>query len=642
MQKHSSSDLHDLSFDEYDEMINPPPVKVGFDRLISTELSRRSLLGAAYKGFISVGMGGFIAAVSPVKRALALTSIVVDKPVEFTPVAANSFDTVTVPQGYNWHVVASWGDPLWSEGTAFDHHSRGTTESQQLAIGDNNDGMEIFFVNGRTVLAVNNEYTNLAILHGNRDSGLPENEHDYLKNKAAHGISIFEISQVSGVWQIVIDSPYNRRITVDTPFEITGPARWHDLMKTRSDQLGVVSVGTWNNCGSGRTPWGTFLSCEENFNRYFSSDDDNAPVSPEFKRYGISSSGGGYGWEEHDERFKTNLDPNEPNRAGYVVEIDPLDPGALPKKRTALGRFKHENAEVVIAQNGKVVVYMGDDERGEYLYRFVSSGIYNESSVNSGLLEDGDLFVARFNDDGSGEWLALSPQTTGMSRAEISIFTRMAASKVGATTMDRPEWVAANPLKAEVFCCLTNNKHRGIKTNKGGDAMPAGGPNPRKKNHYGQIVRWIPDAGQHDSVSFSWELFVLAGNPKRYSGQENAGSANINIDNMFHSPDGLHFDSLGGLWIQTDGNDSNKGKYEGMGNNQMLLANTTTGEIKRFLVGPNEAEITGAAWSEDRKTMFVGIQHPGDNGNSTFPGGEGTVPRSSIIAIQADDGSIMG
>ena len=266
-----------------------------------------------------------------------------------------------------------------------------------------------------------------------------------------------------------------------------------------------------------------------------------------------------------DERFDIAKHPNEPNRAGYIVEIDPLDPKSTPQKRTALGRFKHENAEVVLAAGGRVVVYMGDDERGEFIYKFVSDGRYAESGDNSNLLENGKLFAAKFAEGGRGEWVELTPKTTGMaSQAEICIHTRIAASAVAATTMDRAEWVAANPKKAEVFCCLTNNKNRGKKPNKGGDATPVGGPNPRANNRYGQIVRWAPDGGDHLSTAFSWDLYVVAGNPAVHKGA-NAGSKNVTPYNMFNSPDGLAFDRNGMLWIQTDGKYTNTKGFAGPG-----------------------------------------------------------------------------
>lgn len=250
--------------------------------------------------------------------------------------------------------------------------------------------------------------------------------------------------------------------------------------------------------------------------------------------------------------------------------------------------------------------------------------------------------MAKFHDDLRGEWLELSPETTGMaSQAEICIHTRQAASKVKATTMDRPEWVAANTKKAEVYCCLTNNKNRGKKPNKGGDDTPVGGPNPRAANKYGQIVRWKPDNGDHTASGFGWDLFVMAGNPNVHK-DTRKGSANINADNMFNSPDGLKFDHNGILWIQTDGKYSNTGDFEGMGNNQMLAADPETGEIRRFLVGPKQCEITGLTWSADRRTMFVGIQHPGEKGDSHFPQGGTSVPRSSVIAIKRNDGSLIG
>ncbi|MGI9464075.1 MAG: PhoX family protein, partial [Aestuariivirgaceae bacterium] len=261
---------------------------------------------------------------------------------------------------------------------------------------------------------------------------------------------------------------------------------------------------------------------------------------------------------------------------------------------------------------------------------------------NSDLLADGRLFVAKFSDDMRGEWIELTPEATGMaSKAQVCVYTRIAASAVGATTMDRPEWVTANPNKAEVYCCLTNNKNRGKKPNRGGDAEPATGPNPRVGNQYGQIVRWRPDKGDHTSKTFAWDLFVLAGNPVVHS-DDRAGSDNVTAGNMFNSPDGIAFDSRGLLWIQTDGQYSNRDDFAGMGNNQMLVGDPETGEIKRFMVGPRECEVTGIAWSADRTTMFVGIQHPGEKGDSHFPDGAQSVPRSAVIAISRDDGGVIG
>ena len=285
---------------------------------------------------------------------------------------------------------------------------------------------------------------------------------------------------------------------------------------------------------------------------------------------------------------------------------------------------------------------MGDDERGEFIYRFISDGRYAAGGDNSRLLESGMLHVARFADNMRGEWIALTPASTGMStQAEIRIRTRQAASAVGATTMDRPEWVAADPRGGRIHCCLTNNKNRGRKPNKGGDDARANGPNPRVANDFGQIVRWTPDDGDHTARGFARDLFALAGNPVALS-YDYAGSDNITPDNMFNGPDGLAFDSSGLLWIQTDGNYTNKGDFKGMGNNQMLVGDPASGEIRRFMVGPKQCEITGFAWSPDRKTLFVGIQHPGEKGDSHFPDGGEAVPRSAIVAVTRDDGGAIG
>lgn len=600
-----------------------------FTRLVEARLSRRDFLATALTGTGACFLGGVL-----VPAADAYT----EDPLDFTAVPAGTRDTITLPDGFNWHVVMRWGDPLWTDGPAFDERTRGTAASQELSAGDNNDGMWLFTIGNRSILAVNNEYVNRRIMFGEQG---PHSLDDIRKGKAGHGVTLCEIRQTGDVWQIVKDSPYNRRITPDTPMQITGPARGHGMLRTSADPEGISALGTWSNCGSGHTPWGTYLSCEENFNGYFSSSDENLALSKFQERYGIRHQDRGDNWARSDERFDIARHPNEVNRVGYVVEIDPADPDSVPRKHTALGRLKHENAEVTLSADGRVVIYLGDDERGEFLYRFVSSEKFVAGGDNSSLLERGTLHAAGFNADGSGQWIELTPSATGMTEAEICILTRLAASAVGATTMDRPEWVAVNPRRPEAYCALTNNRFRGIRPNAGGDSMAVNGPNPRPENLYGQIVRWRPENGDHGSASFTWDLFVVAGNPLVHR-DDHAGSGNIHPGNLFNSPDGIAFDTQGRLWILTDGDHSNEGAFQGMGNNQVLLADTLSGEIRRFLVGPRECEVTGMTWSADRRTMFIGIQHPGSGGNGHFPHGGKHVPRSCIIGVRRDDGGLIG
>jgi len=352
---------NDVSFDDHDELINPRPEECDFDRVVAMAMTRRNLL----KGVLAFGSIATLGRSLSSKEALAVSDRFA-----FSAIAANTADDITVPEGYSASVVARWGDAMWSNSIEFDHATRGTGESQALSFGDNMDGMDVFSHEGRILLVVNNEYTNRKIIWGNREEGKAETDDDVLKGKMAHGLTVVEISDADGEWGIVVDSPYNRRVTPDTVMAITGPAAGHDLMKTMADPDGVQSLGTWNNCGNGKTPWGTYLACEENFNGYFSAEDADLDISAELGRYGVSHSDWGYDWARIDERFDVGKHPNEANRMGYVVELDPFDPNSTPKKRTALGRFKHENAEVVINPDGRVVIYMGDDERGEFLYRY--------------------------------------------------------------------------------------------------------------------------------------------------------------------------------------------------------------------------------------------------------------------------------
>ncbi|RBI85634.1 transcriptional initiation protein Tat [Rhodosalinus halophilus] len=626
-----------LSADEWDELNFPRPEENDFDRVVERAISRRGFLG----GVLAFGSGAAAMSTGLMGSTSAEAQTVAMSRFPFTPIDAQTDFTVHVPQGYTWDVLVRWGDPILNGVEDFDHATGGSVEASDKVFGENTDGMESFLYQGRQLLAINHEYTNRSVNLPHTEDGTPAGAEDVRKLQNLQGISVIEVREDENGWRVVKDSPFNRRITHNTPMRIVGPAAGHDLLKTDADPTGTMSLGTMNNCGSGKTPWGTYLTCEENFNGYFGSTEeaqDQKPIQAAdgYQRYGIGPDGWGYDYHKWDARFDTAKNPNEPHRVGWVVEIDPTDPESTPVKHTGLGRFKHENAEVVLARDGRVVVYMGDDERGEFLYKFVSNGVYRPGESTEGLLDDGTLYVAKFNDDQTGEWLALTPETTGMELPEILIFARKAGSAVGATTMDRPEWIATNPHAIEGYCCLTNNRNRGVKPNAGGDETPVNGPNPREVNHYGQIVRWFPHDDDHAATTFDWDLFVMAGNPTVHD-DAYAGSPNITPGNMFNSPDGMAFDQNGLVWIQTDGDDDNEGDFAGMGNNQMLVGDPVTGEIARFMTGPQGCEVTGLCWSADRRTMFVGIQHPG----GSWPDGEG-LPRSAVIAIKREDNGIIG
>ncbi|MBR9857655.1 MAG: PhoX family phosphatase [Gammaproteobacteria bacterium] len=632
-------------FELKDEQNHPRTEVPEFTQMVEQSLSRRRFLGGA----AALGAVAFFSA-SPLSRAMAAATG--RSPLlGFDAVPASTADTFVVPPGYKAERLISWGDPLFSNVAEFINGGGNSAADQAGQFGDNNDGMSFFKVDDSTaILAINNEYCNYELMFAHQ--GKQMTAEDVKKAQAAQGVSVLTLHKQADGWRFTKDGKYNRRIDANTPMAISGPAKGHDLLKTQADPKGELALGTFNNCANGMTPWGTYLTCEENVNGYFGSA-GKAEITPAQARYGIGTEDAGWQWHAFDPRFDLAKNPNECNRFGWVVEIDPQDPASTPIKRTALGRFKHENAELVIDKDGHVVVYLGDDERGEHLYRFVSEGKYkpNDMAANRELLDKGTLYVARFDSagdgelKGKGEWLeltfgknGLTPENGFNSQAEILIHARLAATQVGATTMDRPEWVAAHPTEPMVFCTLTNNKNRGVKDNQ-----PVDGPNPRAENHYGQIIRWQPESGRHGAARFDWDLFLLAGNPTVHQNSLYAGSANINKDNMFNSPDGIGFDQAGRLWIQTDGKYSNEGDFAGMGNNQMLCADPTTGEVRRFLTGPIACEITGLTFSPDQKTLFVGVQHPGEElAGSHFPMGGDTTPRSSVMMITREDGGIIG
>ncbi len=576
----------------------------------------------------------------------------------FTAVPASNADALVVPPEYEAQVLLRWGDPIGAVAgmPAFKVDASNTADEQALQAGMHHDAIEYFALNNDArhgLLAINHEYTDDGLLH--TDGQKTWSADKVRKSLHAHGVSVVEVKQQGANWNVVANSRYARRIHGLTPMELAGPAAGHPMLKTAADPSGTRAQGTLNNCAAGQTPWGTYLTCEENWNGYFSS---SVKPSVDEQRYGLRNKGWGYRWHEHDARFDAEKNPNEPNRFGWVVEIDPYDPQQTPVKRTALGRIKHEGATTTLTRDGRAVVYMGDDERFEYIYKFVSRDTIKPGGFknNRTLLDVGTLYVARFDSRGFGTWLPLVHGQSGLTaengfadQAQVCIKCRQAADRVGATKMDRPEWIAVHPSTKEVFVTLTNNNQRG---QPGRDLDD---PNPRADNVMGHIIRWREgnsEGGDADALQFRWLHFALAGDPKA---DKEAHRGNIQGD-IYGSPDGLVIDSGGLMWIQTDISTSTlgKGPYKDIGHNMMLCADPATGRTKRFLTGPAGCEITGMSMTPDRRAMFINIQHPGETASersdpekpmaiSNWPDGNaGGRPRSATVMIRRKDGGIVG
>ena len=580
----------------------------------------------------------------------------------FAAVGVTRADTITVPAGFTAKAFIPWGTPICGSYPAFLDDASNTGEDQAQQTGMHHDGMHFFPMDAKFkarksdhgLLALNHEYIDAPLLHPNGPTvvgGKRVNADEVRKEINAHGVSIVEVRRgPQGDWS-VLPSARNRRITGATPMRIEGPARGHELMKTRYSPSGTSTRGTLNNCANGYTPWGTYLTCEENWAGYFASRDAELPRH--LDRYGVRATGR-YGWEtvsgDEFQRFDATsqgADPradyrNEPNTFGWIVEIDPFDPDSTPIKHTALGRFAHEGLVFAPTKPGwPVVCYSGDDSQNEYIYKYVSRDKYRPQRSDSRLLDDGTLYVARFNPDGSGDWLALDIDDANFQQAciaanvsfadqgEVLINTRLAADIVGATKMDRPEWGAVHPDTGEVYFTLTNNSAR----------VEADAANPRAPNPTGHIIRWRESGKNQMGTQFQWDLYLLAG-PQ--SDSRDPRGRPLTDENIMASPDGLWFDEDGRLWIQTDmsGSQLSSGPF---GNNQMLVSDPKTGETKRFLVGPKGAEVTGITATPDFRTLFVNIQHPGEGSSptqwtSTWPDGPGRRPRSATVIITRDDG----
>ncbi|MEQ1806167.1 MAG: PhoX family phosphatase [Burkholderiaceae bacterium] len=578
----------------------------------------------------------------------------------FKAIPPANADTLVVPEGYEASAFASWGEPIGVAGNMPGWRGDGSNSAadQAVQMGMHHDGIEYFPIDGskRGLLVMNHEYTDDGLLHP--DGMKTWSAEKVRKSQAAHGVAVIEIesSGAEAPWQIVRPSRYARRFTAYTPFNVAGPAAGHALLRTAADPQGRTVLGTLNNCASSQTPWGTYLSGEENFAFYF---DGGENLDAHQRRWGLRKTGF-YRWPEHDERFDARKHPNEFNRFGWVVEIDPMDPNSTPVKRTALGRAAHEGAWVALTRDRRAVVYSGEDARFEYIYKFVSrdpvraagAGL-TAAQANRELLDHGTLYAARFNADGTGQWLPLvhghGPLTAAngfADQGEVLIKSRQASDLLGATKMDRPEWITIDPNSRDIYCTLTNNSSRGAKDQPGVDAA-----NPRANNVMGGIIHWKDD-GDFDGTTLRWDHLVLAGDPA--NGRAEA-KGNVKGD-IFACPDGLLVDARGVMWIQTDMHATQmyKGELLRIGNNQMLACDRSTGEIRRFLTGPVNCEITGVTLTPDGRTMFINVQHPGETPTDRSDPAEPTKysnwpdyrvggrPRSSTVVIRRSDGGLIG
>ncbi|MFI8123940.1 PhoX family protein [Acinetobacter sp. ABJ-A23_2] len=728
--------MNDLTpYYEDQELDNNTSNNIHFRDVLDQYVSRRSLITKAASGAVALTLAstltgcndnnddsgsnnGGTAPVDPNKKPEKLT---------FTPVAKNLNDIVTVPEGYEANVIYALGDSINPSFGDWDDNNIPSGPSFQFRSGDCHDGMHYFGLNTSTnrfddtvsaqgLLVMNHEYINQTFLHPKGptkvDGRRPEDE--VIRETNAHGVSVVHIKKdpTTQKVEVVKNSIFNRRITGSTVMDFAGAAAGSNLLSTRFSPAGRQTRGTHNNCGNGYTPWGTYLTTEENFIGYFArSTTDDTLRAPEeiiaLKRYGLKAgSSSRYGWETvigqveaQDLYDRWNADVkaaqatqdyrNGPNTFGWMVEIDPFDNRQNPVKRTSLGRFAHEDSACRAVAGQPIAFYMGDDSRGEYIYKFVSTAVWDTKDINGGYaagdkyMNSGKLYVAKFNNDGSGQWIELAYGKNGLnesnttypfkSQADVVTFARLAADSVGATKMDRPEWATVNPINGEIYVTLTNNSNRG-------KDYPTDAANPRnytdlyagtkeqKGNVNGHIIRFKETDDKTTAETFKWDIYLF--------GAEAAMASNINLsgltdNNDFSSPDGMWFDPRGVLWIETD-----DGAYTDVTNCMMLAAlpgqigdggtattsngqQTITGAkvtdatLRRFLVGPKQCEITGIAMTPDYKAIFINVQHPGEDSPSYAkpesnwpatqkdPSNKTARPRSATVVITRKDGGVI-
>ena len=647
-----------------DEPLSNTSGNAHFSDLLATRISRRRLLGGGGALAAALTMPAVLSACSA--RPLATNNGLLG----FDAIPALTLDKVTVPAGYTTQTLLPWGTPLLPGAADFKTDASNSAAEQAQQVGSHHDGMHFFPIdlpaggNSSTegLLVMNHEYCDPDLLHTQGALGLPRPLEQVEKELAAHGVSVAHIKlDDDGQWQLVRNSRFNRRITGTTKMDIAGPLRGHDCMQTAFSPEGISARGTLNNCSMGVTPWGTYLTCEENWADCFINRDADIPRS--HYRYGIRADNSKYHWHTAQpqadivRRFDATATAdtatqdyrNEPHQFGWMVEIDPFNPDSTPRKHTALGRFAHEGIIFHKAVEGQpLVAYSGDDSRFEYIYKFVSREAYFRASAGPHLLENGTLYVAVFHDDGRGEWRALDIHhaefqqraaqagVTFADQADVLLNTRLAADVVGATKMDRPEWGAVHPHTRDVYFTLTNNdKRRSDETNAA---------NPRAHNQYGHIIRWR-EQGLPQAQHFAWDVFWFGGPAGTEQPQHKTASS---VASEIACPDGLWFDADGRLWVQTDISNSSAllGSAE-FGHNGMYAADPGSGELRRFLSGPNGCEVTGVVSTPDQTTLFVNIQHPGEGSTPTkftshWPDGGRSRPRSATVAIRRIHGGKIG
>jgi secreted PhoX family phosphatase len=623
-----------------------------FAEVMERRLSRRAFLKGAAAASTAVVIKSTL---DPAETAAAQTN---QSTLGFTPIQPTPADQdkTVVADGFQSAVLLRWGDPLTSNAPEFDVANQ-TAEAQSQQFGYNCDFVGFLPLpfgsqsSERGLLVVNHEYTNPELMFpGYSAEGHTPTQQEVDVELAAHGLSVVEIQRdTNGQWTHNRTSDFNRRFTATTPMTVGGPAANHEWLRTNADAAGNTILGTLNNCSAGKTPWGTVVTSEENFHQYFAnlqSMPDDDPRKAIHERYGIPEEASERQWENYHPRFDVAQEPNEPFRFGWAVEIDPYDPTMTPVKRTTIGRFRHEAQTFIVTPSGRVAVYSGDDSKFEYVYKFVTDGIYNpnDRQANMNLLDQGTLYVAKFNDDGSGEWLPLvygqGPLTEAngfTSQGDVLVKTRMAADLLGATKMDRPEDIEPNPVNKKVYMAMTNNDDRGEEGEPGPNAA-----NPRATNKMGHVIEVTETNDDHTSTTFTWEIFLLCGDPDDPSTYF-AGFPKEQVSPIAN-PDNVAFDLAGNLWISTDGQGKSLNYNDGYF--AVPVDGPARGHVQQFFSGVAGCEVCGPEFTPNNRTLFLAIQHPGEGStfeqpSSTWPDGTNP-PRPSVVTIQSALGRPIG